>query len=102
MKYSLKIDKEKNKDILTYHLHGAINVTTSIQLENEVKSSIAGVKELIFDFANVNILTSAGIRVLMAANEEIHEKGKLSIINCPDEIKEIFEMTALSEDLHVS
>lgn len=102
MLFELKVVKyiEGSKGI--FELEGAINVTTAIKLENELRDVIDKVNDLVFDFKKVTILTSAGIRVLMAANKEIVDRGTLSIINCPDNIKEIFEMTCLLEDLHVN
>lgn len=102
MIHTLNINKQINDRHAIFKLEGALNVTTSIQLENELRPIIDNLDEIMFDFKGVNILTSAGIRVLMAAAQEVNGRGKISIINCSDVVKEIFEVTALVNDLHVS
>lgn len=102
MKYTLKITKHINGTKGIFELDGAINVTTSMQLEKEIRAVIKSINDIVFDFKNVIILTSAGIRVLMASKKEIKNRGKLSIINCPSDIKKIFKITGLINDLHIS
>ena len=48
-------------------LEGRLDTTTAPQLEVELKRSISGITELIFDFAGLEYISSAGLRVLLAA-----------------------------------
>lgn len=52
--------------MLTVHIKGDLNVKTSPVLEEELTKSIAGIKELILNFSNVEYISSVGLRVLLA------------------------------------
>ena len=63
--------------------------------------ALKGIKELILDFANLEYISSAGLRVLLSAQKIMNKQGKMTIKNVCDEIKEIFEVTGFSDILTV-
>lgn len=101
MNSDLIISKKTNGDELIYSLEGSVNTATAPKLENELRHSLNGINKLTFDFSKLEVLTSAGIRVLLAACDVVKDKGGLSIINCNDVIKETLEITALLDVLNV-
>lgn len=103
MSHELVIEKEFNKKTgeLIYRLKGSVNVATAPKLENDLRRSLTDVKKLTFDFKDLDILTSAGIRVLLTASEVMAKQGHLSIINANESIRELFDITSLTEELHV-
>lgn len=79
----LQIDKEKTCEMLTVRINGDLNVKTSPYLEEELTKSLVDVKELILDFAAVEYISSAGLRVLLAMEKTMrrqrnHQTGRLS------------------------
>ena len=49
----LNINKNLNGETLTVSLEGRLDTTTAPQLEESLKESMVGIKELILDFADV-------------------------------------------------
>lgn len=92
----MKITKIFKDGALTVEIDGRIDTMAAPELERELKYSVTGdVQTLVFDFAKVEYLTSAGIRVIMAAEKVMARQGRMKLINVNDEINEIFDMTGL-------
>ncbi len=96
----MKITKNFADGVLTVEIDGRIDTMTAPELEGELKHSITDdVQVLIFNFAKVEYLTSAGIRVIMAAEKVMSRQGQMKLIHVNDEINEIFDMTGLIDFL---
>ena len=63
----MPIEKNINGTELTVTLVGRLDTTTAPQLEAEFKQNISDVEKLVLDFAGLDYLSSAGLRVLLAA-----------------------------------
>ena len=97
----MTINKTANGSNLELALIGRLDTTTAPQLENEVKTSLGGVKELTMNFADLEYISSAGLRVLLAAQKIMNKQGKMTLKNvCPD-IMEVFEITGFIDILTV-
>lgn len=98
----MNITKTQENSRLTVALEGRLDTTTSPQLEAELERSItADVEALVFDFAELAYMSSAGIRVVMATEEIMSSRGGMKLIHVNEEIMEIFEMTGLVDILHM-
>lgn len=51
----------------TIELEEHLDTTTASELETELKASLENVDDLVFDFAQLKYILSAGIRVLLEA-----------------------------------
>ena len=78
-----------------------MDTTTSPKLEEEIRADIGGITELVFDLSELAYISSAGLRVLLAAQKIMNEQGTMTVKNVSDEIMEIFEMTGFSEILTI-
>ena len=72
---SMKIVKELNDKQLTIKPVGEINSVTAPELEEVIKNDLNGVKALVFDFSELEYLSSAGLRVLLVAQKLMNKKG---------------------------
>ena len=95
------ITKNMDGETLTFTLEGRLDTTTSPQLEAELKQSVGGVTELIFDFSGVEYISSAGLRVLLAAQKVMNRQGSMKLTGVRPEINEIFEITGFSDILTI-
>jgi anti-sigma B factor antagonist len=86
---------------MTAEISGRVDTTTSPALENELKESFDKCENMILDFANVEYISSAGLRVLLAAHKTMSKKGGMKIRNVSEDIMEIFEVTGFSEILDI-
>jgi len=97
----MEIKKVKNGIELNLAVEGRLDTTTAPQLEAELKQSISGVETLVLDFANLEYLSSAGLRVLLAAQKVMNKQGEMIIRNVNETIAEIFEITGFSDILTI-
>lgn len=98
----LQINKEAVGDLLTVHIKGDLNVKTSPILEEELTKSIGGVKELILDFAGVEYISSAGLRVLLATEKTMRrQQGKMKLLHVNAAVKEIIRLAGFLQVMHI-
>ena len=66
----MEINTKQEDETLTMQIDGNIDTVTAPEFEKELKISLTDeVSELIFDFEKVPYMSSAGIRVIMAADK---------------------------------
>ena len=97
----MTIEKNLNGTELTVTITGRLDTTTAPQLEAEFKQSIAGVEKLVLDFASLEYLSSAGLRVLLAAQKVMNKQGEMVIRNVNETINEIFDVTGFVDILTI-
>ena len=97
----MTIKTNLNGTELTVTITGRLDTTTAPQLEAEFKQSITGVEKLVLDFASLEYLSSAGLRVLLAAQKVMNKQGEMIIKNVNDTINEIFEVTGFIDILTI-
>ena len=95
------IEKNLNGTELTVTISGRLDTTTAPQLEAEFKQNINGVEKLVLDFASLEYLSSAGLRVLLTAQKTMNKQGEMVIRNVNETISEIFEVTGFIDILTV-
>ena len=57
--------------------------------------------ELTLDFAGLEYISSAGLRVLLSAQKTMSRQGSMKVINANETIMEIFEVTGFSDILTI-
>ena len=97
----MTIEKNLNGTELNVAIVGRLDTTTAPQLEAELKQSVNGVEKLIFDFSSLAYLSSAGLRVLLAAQKVMNKQGEMVIRNVNETINEIFEVTGFIDILTI-
>ena len=97
----MTINKKLNGSALCVALEGRLDTTTAPELESELKASLGGVNELIFDFEKLDYISSAGLRVLLSAQKTMTKQGEMKIIHVNEMIMEVFEVTGFSDILTI-
>lgn len=97
----MTIHKTRNNETLTLALEGRLETTTAPALEAVVKTELEGVKTLVFDFTKLEYISSAGLRVLLAAQKTMKNQGTMKVTGVNEIVAEIFEITGFSEILIV-
>ena len=97
----MTIEKNLNGTELTITIAGRLDTTTAPQLEAEFKQNINGVEKLVLDFASLEYLSSAGLRVLLAAQKVMNKQGEMVIRNVNETINEIFDVTGFIDILTI-
>ncbi|WP_051234256.1 STAS domain-containing protein [Butyrivibrio sp. NC3005] len=97
----LNIEKNAVADKLEVILSGRLDTATAPQLESELKDALNEVKELVFNLADLEYISSAGLRVLLSVQKVMNKNGNMVVTNASDEVKEIFEVTGFSDILTI-
>ena len=97
----MTITKTLNGSALTIALSGRLDTATAPQLEAELKEALPGMEHLALDFAALEYLSSAGLRVLLAAQKQMNKQGDMVVRNVNETIAEIFEVTGFSDILTI-
>ena len=97
----LNINKTKEGSKLNITVEGRLDTTTAPELEAVIRDEINGVTELVIDLDKLEYISSAGLRVLLAAQKIMMKQGQMVVTNPNDVIKEIFEVTGFSDILTI-
>jgi len=97
----LKINKNLNGSSLNVALEGRLDTTTAPELEQSLKESIAAATELTLDFAQLEYISSAGLRVLLSAHKAMSKKGGMKVVNVNEVVNEVFEVTGFADILNI-
>ena len=91
----MNIEKKLENGCLTIKVEGRLDTNTSPELDEVLK--LDGVTEVVFNFAGLEYISSAGLRVLMAAHKAMMAcGGKMSVVNPNAIVKGVFDITGMS------
>ena len=97
----MTIEKKINNDAVTLIVSGRLDTQTAPELENELDSVLGGIKELTFDFANLEYVSSAGLRVILKAQKAMNAQGSMKLTGVNDSIMEVFDITGFLDILTI-
>ena len=97
----MKIEPTRDNTTLTLALEGRLDTLTAPELEQFVNANLEGLTALIFDFAKLEYVSSAGLRVLLMAHKTMATKGSMKIINVSEIVREVFDVTGFSDILNI-
>lgn len=97
----MTVKKEIDGKKLYVYVDGRLDTTTAPKLESEVKDEVNAASEITFDFKNLEYISSAGLRVLLAFQKLVGKDEKMVIKNANDTIMEVFSVTGFSDILTI-
>lgn len=97
----MTINKSQEGSTLTIELEGRLDTTTAPQLEASIRESIDGIESLVMDLKSLEYISSAGLRVLLAAQKIMNTQGSMVVKNVNETVNEVFEVTGFSDILTI-
>lgn len=98
----MDITKNYNEKELTIEVGDRIDTVTAPDFENEINDEMGKFDSLIIDFTNLEYISSAGLRVLIATQKKLKpENIPMTIKNVNDTINEIFRMSGFDKVLKI-
>lgn len=98
----MDITKNFNEKELTLSVKGRIDTITSKDLDKEINNEIGNFESLILDFTDLEYISSAGLRVLIATQKKLKTENIPFVIkNVDDSVKEIFRMSGFDKILKI-
>ena len=96
------INKTADTGKLTFAIEGRLDTTTAPRLQEVLLPAFEETKEITLDFANLDYVSSAGLRVLLMGHKEAKKKGgSMTVINVSADVLEVFEMTGFTDMLNI-
>ena len=97
----MTITKHADGKKLTVALEGRLDTTTAPELEAELNASLGGIADLVLDMKDLVYLSSAGLRVVLAAQKKMNKQGHMTVKNVCADIMEVFEITGFVDILDI-
>ncbi len=98
----MQIEKEKQEKMLILKLSGRLETSTAPKLQEVVEKELEEVTELRLDMKNLEYVSSAGLRVLLAASKKMKAKNAvMTVYNVNEEGMEVFKITGFNEILSI-
>jgi len=97
----MTVQKTIQNQTLTVAPEGRLDTITAPQFESELRASLEGMTELVFDLEKLVYISSAGLRVLLSAQKTMNKQGTMVLINVRPEIMEILEITGFADILTI-
>ena len=97
----MTLNKAKNGKELTISIAGRVDTVTSPELEKLIQSEIGDIESLVLDLKEMDYISSAGLRVLLAAHKTMSKKNGMKVKNAGADVMEIFEVTGFSDILDI-
>lgn len=86
---------------MTMEISGWLDTQTSPQLEEALSALDDSVTSLVFDFAKLEYISSAGLRQVIAAYKKMADKDGFKIINISDEVYDVFKLTGFDQKINI-
>lgn len=97
----LRIEKTLNGEKAELKLVGRLDTVSAPELEKTFKEVLQSASDIVLDFENLEYLSSAGLRVLLAAQKSVAAKGSMKLIHVNEIIMDIFEVTGFIDILTI-
>lgn len=97
----MTITKTQNGGLTTLKIEGRLDTSTAPELETVIVNDLAGTKELVLDFAALDYISSAGLRVILKAQKTMKNQGTMKILHVNDAVMEVFDITGFSDILTI-
>ncbi len=87
---------------LNIKLIGRLDTTTSSLLDQKLKEEKIDEAKIVLDFSELEYISSAGLRIILALKKNLDKDGKeLEIHNINAVVKEVFEVTGFINILNI-
>lgn len=97
----LNINKTVENNTASVSLEGRLDTVTAPELEKALMELIPNLTELKLDFTDLDYISSAGLRVLLAAQKAMNKQGSMTLTHVNEAVMEILEVTGFTDILTI-
>ena len=98
----MTIEIKKNQQETTIEIVGRLDTITAPALDKAINEDIGDTKNLVLDVKGMEYISSAGLRVLLAAQKKMQKIGSMKVTGVCEEVMEVFEMTGFADILVIA
>ena len=93
--------KKRNADEVVIEIAGRLDTNTAPALDKTIGEDIQDSQNLVLDIKGLEYISSAGLRVLLAAQKKMQKNGSLKVKNVCSDIMDVFDMTGFADILTI-
>ena len=93
----MEIKKTQNGNELELVLVGSLDNNTSKELAPVLNESLEGITTLIFDFSELEYISSAGLRLMLSTQKKMNKQGDMVIRGANQTVVDVFEITGFAQ-----
>ena len=97
----MMIEIKKNIENTIVQIAGRLDTTTAPSLEKTLNEDMGDTKNLILDLKGLEYISSAGLRVLFAAQKKMQHIGSMKVINVCESVMDVFDITGFADILTI-
>ena len=97
----MMIEIKRTDKATIIEITGRLDTTTAPALDKSINEDIGDAKNIIFDFKGLEYISSAGLRVLLAAQKKWQKIGTMKVTNVCESVMEVFEITGFADILTI-
>lgn len=90
-----------DNETVTLKIDGRLDTVTAPEFEKTVSALGEEVKHLILDMEGLTYISSAGLRVLLAAQKKMNQLGTMKVVKVCDVVMDVIEMTGFADILEI-
>ncbi len=95
----MTIEIKKNNQETIIEIVGRLDTITAPALDKTINEDIGDAQNLVLDVKGMEYISSAGLRVLLAAQKKMQKIGSMKVTGVCEEVMEVFEMTGFADIL---
>ena len=95
----MTIEIKKNQEETIIEIVGRLDTITAPALDKTINEDVGDAKNLVLDVKGMEYISSAGLRVLLAAQKKMQKIGSMKVKNVCEEVMDVFEMTGFADIL---
>ena len=97
----MEITSKREENKVTMEITGWLDTQTAPQLGEALSQLDDNVTSLVFDFAKLEYISSAGLRQVIAAYKKMQNKDGFKIINVSDDVFDVFSLTGFDQKIDI-
>lgn len=98
----MEIKKVSEGSALTLYISGRLDAVSALQLDKDLTATLNGVDDLTVDLADLEYISSAGLRMLLKIQKRMDKQGAMRIRNIRENVREVLDMTGFSGFLTIA
>ena len=97
----MTIEIKKNQEKTVIEIAGRLDAITAPALEKTIHEDISDTQNIVLDVKGMEYISSAGLRVLIAAQKKMQKIGTMKVTGVCEDVMEVLEMTGFTEILTI-
>lgn len=87
----------QNEDVVMVSVTGRLDAASAPRLDEALAAALSDASRLTFDLAELEYISSAGLRTLLVAFKRVSKDGNMQLVNVQPAVMEILELSGFAD-----